>query len=96
MITPEGKIKAKVKNILDSLKAYYCMPMGTGYGNAGVPDFFVCLEGQFVAIECKANGNLPTALQMHNLMQIRKAGGIGLVVNEDNIHDLKKTLEDRL
>jgi hypothetical protein len=92
MTTPEGKIKTRVKNILATLNAYYAMPMGTGYGNAGVPDFLVCINGRFFGIECKAGDNRPTALQLHNLMQIRKAGGIGLVVNEDNIGELKNIL----
>jgi hypothetical protein len=94
--TPEGKVKAKVKIVLDSLNAYYAMPMGTGFGNAGVPDFLVCIDGQFIAIECKAGNNKPTALQLHNLMRIRKAGGFGFVVNEMNIDELKRLLEERI
>jgi hypothetical protein len=30
------------------------MPIGTGYGNSGVPDFLVCHGGEFLAIEAKA------------------------------------------
>lgn len=92
-MTPEGKVKSKVKNILKKLNAYYAMPMGTGYGNAGVPDFLVCYQGRFFGIECKANGNKATALQMWNLTEIRRCGGIGLVIDESNVDQLSKELQ---
>jgi len=40
--TPEAKVKEKIKKILKERGAWYAMPMGTGYGNSGVPDFLVC------------------------------------------------------
>jgi len=93
-LTPEGKVKAKVKNILKELNAYYIMPATGGYGASGAPDFIVCYQSRFYGIECKANGNKPTALQMHNLMAIRKAGGFGFVIDETNIHQLKDDLQN--
>ena len=42
-MTPEGAVKKRVKEILKDLGAWYAMPMGTGYGHSGVPDFLVCL-----------------------------------------------------
>lgn len=84
-MTPEAKVKARVKKILEEVDAYYAMPMGSGYGNSGVPDFLVCLQGQFIGIECKAKGNTPTALQEKHLMQIEKAGGLAFVIDEDNV-----------
>ena len=61
--TPEAKVKANIKKILQLHGVYYAMPMGTGYGNSGVPDFLCCLNGKFLAVEAKANGGIPTALQ---------------------------------
>jgi hypothetical protein len=92
-MTPEAKVKKKVRKILDDIGAYYAMPIGTGYGNSGVPDFLVCYNGAFFGIECKANGNKPTALQLHNMMQIRKAGGLSFVIDETNVDDLRKELD---
>ena len=80
--TPEAKVKAKIKAILKSYGAYYAMPMGTGYGNSGVPDFLVCLGGEFLAIEAKAGKGTTTALQEKNLREIEEAGGRTLVINE--------------
>jgi hypothetical protein len=86
--TPESKVKAKIKAILKEHGVYYAMPIGTGYGNAGVPDFLCCFKGRFLAIEAKANGGTTTALQDKNLRDIEVAGGITCVLNEDNVSAL--------
>jgi pantoate kinase len=91
--TPEAKVKEKIKKILKEHGVYYAMPMGTGYGNSGVPDFLCCVNGKFLAIEAKAGKGIPTALQEKNLRDIKVAGGIALVVNENNIEELKTWLK---
>lgn len=84
--TPESRVKARVKRILEKYPhAYRTMPVTGGFGNSGVPDFIVCINGKFVGIECKANGNKPTALQLKNLNAIVEAGGYGFVVDDTSI-----------
>lgn len=90
-MTPERKVKEKVRKVLADLNTYYAMPIGTGYGNAGVPDFLVCYKGRFIGIECKAQGNKPTALQLKNFKDIEEAGGTVWLVDESNV-DLLFTL----
>lgn len=90
--TPEAKVKAKIKKILTDHNVYYAMPIGTGYGNSGVPDFLCCMGGLFVAIEAKANGNKPTALQEKNMREIRAAGGVAIVVDEDSLPQLESKI----
>jgi len=92
-MTPEGRVKAKVKKILSEAGAWFVMPVTGGYGNSGAPDFVVCHAGHFLGIECKAGGNKPTALQYKNLADIMRCGGEALVVNEDNVHQLKEVLD---
>jgi Holliday junction resolvase len=87
--TPEAKVKEKIKKILKEHGVYYAMPMGTGYGNSGVPDFLCCVNGHFIAIEAKAGKGIPTALQEKNLREIKAAGGTAVVVNETNLDWLK-------
>jgi hypothetical protein len=91
-MTPEGKVKAKVKKVLNEIGAYYTMPVTGGYGNSGVPDFLICIKGRFFGIECKANGGKATALQLKNHEDIRKAGGIAVIVDETNVDNLKEEL----
>ena len=85
-MTPEAKVKARIKAILKEEQIYYAMPIGTGYGNSGVPDFLCCVNGRFLGIEAKANGGKPTELQKKNLKDIELSGGCAAVINE-NISD---------
>ena len=91
--TPEKKVKDKVTSFLKNIGAYYFYPVSGGYGRSGVPDVIACHDGRFIAIECKAGKNKPTPLQEKNLSDIQAAGGVALVINEDNI-DLVKALFD--
>jgi len=91
-VTPEAKVKAKIKEVLKMERVYYAMPIGTGWGNSGVPDFLCCVNGRFLGIEAKANGNKPTELQKKNLMDIELGGGYTAVINE-NASDLQYLVE---
>ena len=86
--TPEGKVKAKVKAWLKARGIWFSMPMGTQFGNSGVPDFLACHEGHFIGIEAKAGKGKTTALQEDNMRRIRESGGTTIVVNEDNMVEL--------
>jgi Holliday junction resolvase len=92
--TPEGKVKLKVKKILDELGAYHFSPMMTGFGHSGVPDIIACYKGIFLGIECKSGKNIPTLLQENNMKRIRNAGGYTMVVNESNISTLLTTIKE--
>jgi pantoate kinase len=92
--TPEAKVKAKIKKILTEHNVYYAMPIGTGYGNSGVPDFLCCVNGKFVAIEAKAGKGQATALQLKNLSEINKAGGYTCIINETNLDYLKNVIAE--
>jgi len=90
--TPEKKVKRQVIAALKALGAYHFYPFSGGFGSSGVPDVVACCEGRFIGIECKAGKNKPTALQERNLAQITAAGGIALVINEDNVGDLDRLI----
>ena len=92
-MTPEAKVKKKIVAVLKEHGAYYFYPVTGGFGRSGVPDIIVCHRGRFIGIECNAGKNKPTPLQEKNLQDIEVAGGIAMVVNEDNIADVKKCLE---
>jgi hypothetical protein len=92
MATPESKVKDQIKKILKAYDVYYAMPMGTGYGNAGVPDFLCCVNGRFLAIEAKAGKGTTTALQDKNLQQIKDSGGHAYVINENGLNELVETI----
>ena len=91
--TPERKVKEKVVTVLKQHGAYYFFPATYGLGRAGIPDIIGCLDGYFIAIECKAGKGTTTALQERELNRILNAGGYALVVNEKNINQLQEITE---
>lgn len=92
MRTPEGKVKDKVVKILKQYGVYYFFPVTGGFGMSGIPDIICCHNGRFIAIECKAGKNKTTALQDAHLARIRAAGGIAVVINEENVNGLAETI----
>lgn len=94
-MTPEAKVKNSCTKILKAHKVYYFFPSANfGMGKSGVPDIICCYKGKFIAIECKAGKNKPTALQEKELAEIRSAGGIALVIREDNVYELEEILNE--
>jgi hypothetical protein len=91
--TPEKKVKEAVTKILKQFGAYYFYPVMGGYGRSGIPDIIACYKGHFIAIECKAGSNKPTALQEAELKKIEDARGYVLVINEVTLGLLQGTLE---
>lgn len=83
--TPEGRVKKAVVARLKKARAYYHMPHMNGMGASGVPDFAVCYQGRYLAIEAKAGDGVPTELQWARLMEVERAGGDTMVINESNL-----------
>jgi Holliday junction resolvase len=93
-MTPEAKVKASVTKILKEFGAYYFSPMTGGFGRSGVPDIIACYRGFFLAIECKAGKNKPTALQEREMGKVNAAGGMAILINEVNVHVVRSVLEE--
>ena len=85
-MTPEGKVKAKVKKVLTEAGVWYAMPLGSTFGKRGVPDFVACCDGRFLSIETKA-------LQEYEMQRIRNAGGTAIVVDDSNVGALAEWLD---
>lgn len=81
-MTPEGRVKAEIKKVLQRHGAWYYMPIQNGMGVTGIPDFIACLNGRFLGIECKAPGkeNTVTENQKRQLLGITAAQGCSCVV----------------
>ena len=94
MGTPESKVKQKVMKYLKEMDTYHFYPVTGGYGKSGVPDIVGCYQGMFFGLECKAGKNKPTPLQEKNLKDIRDAGGVALVINEENVDDVVRLIQD--
>lgn len=79
--------KYVVKRILaylrsDAVGAYANKTHGSPMITRGVPDIIGCLDGVYLALEVKKNASgKPTAMQVHQIGLIRKAGGVADVVS---------------
>jgi Holliday junction resolvase len=92
-MTPEGKVKAAVKKLLEISHVYFFMPSANGYGRAGISDFIACANGHFISIETKAGKGTTTALQDREIERVKAAGGTALIINERNLDDLEKEIK---
>lgn len=79
-MTPEGKVKAKVKRLLEKYNVYYFMPVQTGMGKRSL-DFLACVGGNFFAIETKAPGKVPTRIQEATIREMEKTGADVFVID---------------
>jgi len=92
-MTPEKKVKNAVVAMLKKAGAYCFYPVAGGFGSSGIPDIIACYKGRFFAIECKAGKGKTTALQDKSIAQIKDAGGLAIVVNEENLIEVQEILD---
>ena len=95
-MTPEGKVKKKVKEYLQSIGAWYYMPVSNGMGRSGCPDILVCYKGLFMAFETKAPGKIKnvSANQEREIAAILSANGLAHVV--DDVDQVKEIIHDKI
>jgi Holliday junction resolvase len=92
-MTPEGKVKAKLRKLLIEAGAYYQAPIADGTGSAGAPDIFALYKGVYFGVEAKATSkNKPRLNQLKHLVDISDQGGAVFVIHDTNIEDLKQAL----
>jgi len=89
---PETRFRqGKVLPFLRTLKNTYAFPIQQ-VAVSGDPDYVLCINGYFVALELKAEGGKPSPLQNYKLTRIIVAGGIAIVVEPSNWEQVKQAL----
>jgi len=80
-VTPEGRVKVKVKKVLEYYRSsiYVHMPVQNGMGKPSL-DFVGCFWGFFFAVETKAPGKVPTERQEQTIADMRAAGAKVFVI----------------
>lgn len=58
----------------------------------GTPDFLLCSNGVFIALELKSKGGKTSALQQYHLEEVTRCGGVSLVAYPENWNEIKKCL----
>jgi Holliday junction resolvase len=89
----EKNFENKIKAYLKKKDCYHVKFFANAFTKKGVPDILACINGFFVGIEVKAENGKVSALQIYNREQIKKCGGIAMIVKPSQWNDLKNTID---
>ena len=73
-----------VTTLLKTLKEHGFFWKASDRYHAGIPDIIGCVQGRFIAIEVKIDGNKPTPLQVYYIGKIQECGGFSETVTYNN------------
>jgi Holliday junction resolvase len=85
----EKEFEIKVKAFLKDRGCWVLKTWSNGVQRQGIPDLLVCCNGFFIGVELKAEKGRPSNLQLWNIEEIRKAGGIAIVLYPDQFERFK-------
>ena len=95
-MTPEGKVKKKVSELLQKHKCYYEMPVPSGFGKSGL-DYTAAINGRAFAIETKAGTKQMTPRQEQMAISMRAAGMEVFLINEETgTAELERWLSEQI
>jgi len=80
-MTPEGKVKKAIDELLKLYKVYKHKPVTNGLGESAL-DYHVCHRGLYAGIEAKKPGGDPTKRQIITMKNIARAGGAVFLIDE--------------
>ena len=89
----EKDFENKVKDYLKSQGCWFVKFFANSFTRKGVPDILVCCKGYFVGVETKGAKGTPTPLQLYNRDEIRKAGGIAVILYPEQFESFKDLIE---
>lgn len=93
----EKNFENRVKAFLKDQGCWFIKYWGGGqFTKAGIPDLLVCCKGYFLAIELKGPTGKPSPLQRHTIEEIKKAGGLALVLYPKDFDDFKILVKNML
>ena len=76
------------KKVMDFIRSQggWCVKYwaGSPFTKSGIPDILACINGQFYAIEDKAENGKPTLLQLVTLKKMRCAGAVAILLYPDD------------
>ena len=91
----ETPFKEKIEKFLKEKGAWFIKYWaGARFTKEGMPDMFACIYGRFYGLELKGDDGRPKLLQLVTLRDIRKAGGIGLLLYPNDFKNFEAFIED--
>lgn len=76
----ETKITKDILSYLRGLGMYAFKVHVDEYTVPGTPDILACFGGEFLAVEVKQPGEVPSPRQLYEMRKITESGGVALVV----------------
>ena len=90
LIAQEKNLENKVKDFLKKHGCWYVKYWGGGgFTKSGIPDLLICCNGYFIGCELKSVRGKPTELQVMNLTNIQRAGGLAVLLYPQNFELFK-------
>ena len=71
----ESRLQSKIISYLKANGIYYVNTYGSGMTAKGVPDLLICLNGKFIAFECKVDDNSMQPDQKIHEIRIKRSKG---------------------
>ena len=91
-MTPEKLFENKIKKELTKRNIWHVKFFANGMTAVGIPDILACVNGHFLALEIKSEKGKPSKLQLWQIAEIRKSGGIAVIVYPKDYDILLKLL----
>lgn len=88
----EKAFENKVKKFLKEQGCWVLKTWSNGVQRKGVPDLLVCCNGFFLGIELKNETGKPSDLQLWNIEEIKKSGGIAMVLYPNQFPKFKRMI----
>ena len=89
----EKAFEKKVKDFLNENDCWILKTWSNGVQRSGVPDLLVSCNGHFLGVELKNEKGKPSDIQLYNIRNIRKSGGIGIVLYPQQFYSFTRLVD---
>ena len=89
----EKTFQTKLIKLIEKNNGYVVKFNASAISKIGVPYLLACINGKFVGLEVKKENGKPSEIQLWNIEQIKKSGGIAMVVKPSDYENVEKLIE---
>lgn len=89
----EKAFQSKLIKLIEKNNGYVVKFNASAISKIGVPDLLACINGKFVGLEVKKENGKPSEIQLWNIEQIKKSGGIAMVVKPSDYESVEKLIK---
>lgn len=90
----EKTFERKVRTYIEEQGGWVVKYFANRMTKVGIPDLLACVNGIFIAIEVKAEKGKASELQLYNIEEIRKAGGVAIVLYPHQFREFKEIITE--